>query len=247
MVAARGVAWRMWFGMGGCHEHCCRPFAGGVALPLAYPPTRRGDVVDVKFGSSIADPYRWLENNVRSDSEVADWVFAQNAVTQRYLSSLPMRDWFSERIRQLMDFERFGIPRKAGHHYFYTRNSGLQNQAQLYVRDGLNGTPRLLLDPNTWAKDGATALDEWVPSQSGRYLLYSIQDGGSIGAVCACLMSIRASCSTILCIGSRSRNWHGWATRALYSRFPEPPKGKDFEALNYNHVYYHRGNASGPR
>ena len=69
-----------------------------------------------------------------------------------------------------MDYERFGLPQKAGRFYFYTRNSGLQNQSQLFVRAGLNGTPRLLIDPNLWAKDGATALNGWEPSKSGKLL-----------------------------------------------------------------------------
>jgi prolyl oligopeptidase len=151
------------------------------AQPAAptYPQTRQGDVVEQKFGETIHDPYRWLENNVRSDKEVADWVERENAVTQTYLAQLPARDWFASNIRELTDFERFGLPHKAGHRYFYLRNAGLQNQAQLFVRDGLHGEPRLLLDPNTWAKDGATALDQWVPSPDGRHLAYSIQDGGS--------------------------------------------------------------------
>ena len=82
-------------------------------------------------------------------------------------------------MTQIYDYERFGMPERAGNRYFYTRNDGLQNQAVLYVREGLNGAPRMLIDPNTWSQDGATALAEWDPSEDGRHLLYSVQDGGT--------------------------------------------------------------------
>src|SRR5438045_1601982 len=129
---------------------------------LSYPVTRREDLVDDLFGLRIADSYRWLENDVRNDSEVAAWVAAQNEVTDAYLATLPGRDWFRARIQQIFDFERFGLPMKKGGRYFYTRNSGLQNQAVLYVRDSLEGEGRVLIDPNSWSSDGATAFAEWL-------------------------------------------------------------------------------------
>ena len=79
----------------------------------------------------------------------------------------------------LYDYERFGVPEKKGAHYFYTHNSGLQNQSVLFVRDGAKGEPRQLIDPNGWSKDGATALAEWTPSEDGKLLAYAIQDGGT--------------------------------------------------------------------
>ena len=89
-----------------------------------YPETRKLDLVEEIFGEKVADPYRWLENDVRTDKDVADWVMRQNALSQAYLAQLPQRDWFAQRIRSLMDYERFGLPRKAGSFYFYMRNSG---------------------------------------------------------------------------------------------------------------------------
>jgi prolyl oligopeptidase len=207
-----------------------------------YPATRRGDVVEVKFGESIADPYRWLENNVRSDKEVADWVARENGVTQAYLAQLPGREWFAGEIRQLTDYERFGLPKKEGGRYFYLRNAGLQNQAQLFVRDGLHGTARLLLDPNAWAKDGATALDQWVPSHDGHYLAYSIQDGGSDWRTIRILdvNTGQLLADELHWVKESDIAWVG-KEGFLYSRFPEPPKGADFTALNYNHtLYFHR-------
>ncbi|MEP6868187.1 MAG: S9 family peptidase, partial [Novosphingobium sp.] len=208
----------------------------------AYPETRKGDVAEVQFGEKIADPYRWLENDVRSDKDVADWVKRQSAVTETYLASLPSHAWFARRIRELMDYERFGLPQKAGTRYFYTRNSGLQNQAQLLVRKGLDGKPVLLLDPNTWAKDGATALDAWVPSHDGRTLAYSVQDGGSDWRTIR-VLDVRTGKPLADEIKWAKFTEIAWVGNSgfLYSRFPEPEAGAAFQSLNtHQTVYFHR-------
>lgn len=207
-----------------------------------YPETRRLDLVEEKFGEAIADPYRWLERDVRTDPEVADWVARENAVTRAYLDDLSMRDWFAERIRSLFDYERFGIPAKAGDRYFYTRNAGLLNQSQLFVREGLEGAPRLLLDPNTWAGDGATALDAWEPSGEGRFLLYSVQDGGSDWRILKVLDVATGETldDEVRWVKFSGLEWIG-DTGFLYSRFPEPAEGTAFQGLNFDHaVYFHR-------
>jgi prolyl oligopeptidase len=208
----------------------------------SYPHTRRDDVVETQFGEPIADPYRWLENDVRSDPEVARWVADENAVTEQALAVLPQREWFRTRIRDLLDQPRFGIPIKAGRRYFYTRNTGLQNQAQLFVREGLRGTPRLLIDPNTWASDGATALDAWHPSRSGAHLAYTIQDGGTDWRT---IRVLDVASGAVLADELHWAKFTGLAWVAddgfLYSRFPEPEKGQDFQARNYNQgVWFHR-------
>ena len=145
------------------------PAASGAAQPgFAYPDAKRVDVVDNRFGVQVADPYRWLEDDVRNDPAVEAWVTAENQVTDRFLKTLPLRGWFKDRMTQLYDYERFGAPVKRDGRYFYTRNSGLQNQAVLFVRDGLRGKGRQLIDPNGWSADGATALAEWTPSEDGQ-------------------------------------------------------------------------------
>nr|WP_305958283.1 prolyl oligopeptidase family serine peptidase [Aurantiacibacter sp. 219JJ12-13]MDP5261632.1 prolyl oligopeptidase family serine peptidase [Aurantiacibacter sp. 219JJ12-13] len=206
-----------------------------------YPETRQGDVVETFFGEEIADPYRWLEEDVRNSEEVAAWVARQNAVTDTYLDALPARDWFANRIGELYDFERFSVPVERGGRYFYTGNSGLQNQSPLYVRDSLEAEPRLLIDPNEWAEDGATALSGWVPSPDGSKLLYSMQDGGTDWRILR-VMDV----ATGEQIGGEIR-WAKFTGLAwvgndgfLYSRFPEPEEGEDFQALNMDQaVYYH--------
>ena len=211
-------------------------------MKLTYPQTRRLDLVEQQFGEKVADPYRWLENDVRSDPEVASWVASENAVTNSYLAALPQRSWFGQRIRALMDYERFGLPQKAGKYYFYTRNSGLQNQAQLFVRKGLDGTPRLLLDPNGWAKDGATALDAWEPSKSGKFLAYAVQDGGTDWRTIHVLDSStgKVLSDEIKWAKFTGISWIGDAGFA-YSRFPAPVEGQAFQQLNKNQeVRFHR-------
>src|SRR5688500_5331257 len=144
------------------------PVETAVAAPaITYPQTRRMDLVEPQFGVPVADPYRWLENDVRTDPEVRAWVEAHNAVTNAFLATLPARAPFKARMTELYDYERFGIPDKQGSRYFYTRNDGLQNQSVLYVRESLDGEGRILIDPNLWSADGATALAEWEPSEDG--------------------------------------------------------------------------------
>jgi prolyl oligopeptidase len=216
--------------------------AATASAPITYPKTERGNTVETLFGEQVADPYRWLEADVRTDPKVAAWVAAQNEVTHAYLAELPGRTWFKERITQLMNYERFGLPQKYGNRYFYTRNTGLQNQSPLYVQDGLKGERRLLLDPNAWAKDAATALSGWRPSPDGSKLIYMVQDGGTDWMI---IRALDVATGQQLTDEIRWAKFTGlaWVGNEgfLYSRFPEPEKGQDFQALNYNQaVYYHK-------
>ena len=233
---------RIWTASAAIAAVFASPLIAQDSARLTYPQTERGSVVETRFGDEVADPYRWLENDVRNDPKVASWVAAQNAVTVGYLARLPQRGWFAQRIRALMDYERFGLPYKAGRSYFYMRNSGLQNQAQLFVRQGLGGTPRLLIDPNAWAKDGATALDGWVPSNNGKLLAYSVQDGGSDWRE---IKVLDVKTGQVLADTVKWAKFSGisWIDNSgfLYSRFPEPKPGQEFQALSTNQaVYFHR-------
>jgi prolyl oligopeptidase len=217
--------------------------AQAAAPALTYPQTMREDVVDTQFGVAVEDPYRWLENDVREDARVREWVTAQNQVANAYLAALPGRAAFKQRMTELYDFERYGIPRKAGSRYFYTRNDGLQNQSVLYVRDSLSGQPRLLIDPNTWSQDGATALAEWVPSEDGRHILYSIQEGGSDWRTLRVLdvQSGQVLSDEVQWVKFSALDWAKDGSGFFYSRFPEPQQGQQFQSLNENQeVYFHR-------
>lgn len=213
-----------------------------AAARLTYPETKIVDVVDEQFGVKVADPYRWLEDDVRVNPAVADWVKSQNAVTDAYLDTLPGKQVLAARMNTLFDYERFGLPEKAGGFYYFTKNDGLQNQSVLYVRKGLNGADKVLIDPNTWAKDGATALDSWVPSKNGKLLAYAIQDGGSDWRTIKVIDSVTGK------VLPDEINWAkftniSWVGNEgfLYSRFAEPKEGAAFQQLNYNQtIYYHK-------
>ena len=208
----------------------------------AYPVTRRDSVVETAFGERIADPYRWLENDVRRDPEVADWVKRQAAVTRTYLDRLPARAAFASSIRRVLDYERFGIPKKAGGRYFFTRNSGLQNQPVLFWRAGLGAASTLLLDPNVWSPDGTAALDQWQPSRSGATLAFTVQDDGSDWR------SVRfVDVATGQTLPDELR-WVKYSELAwvgdeglLYSRFPASGDNPEYLSINLGHaVWFHR-------
>jgi prolyl oligopeptidase len=209
-----------------------------------YPQTRRVDVVEEQFGVKVADPYRWLENDVRNDKEVADWVAAQNKVTDAYLATLPGRQLFADRIKALFNYERFGAPVKKGGRYFYAHNAGLQNQAVLWVRDTLEGEGRVLIDPNGWSKDGATALAEWLPSEDGKLLAYSIQDGGTDWRTIKVIDTATGKETGDEISWAKYTMGLSWAKDGsgfFYSRYPEPPAEAKFQALNENHkIYFHK-------
>ncbi len=217
--------------------------APAPAAKIAYPATERGHVVDPQFGVDVADPYRWLEDDVRVNPKVAGWVAEQNKLTDAYLATLPGRDAFKARMTELYNYERFGLPRKAGTRYFYTRNDGLQAQSVLYVRDGLKGEGRELIDPNAWAKDGATALAEWEPSEDGNYLLYAVQDGGTDWRIVRVkdVATGKDTGDEIRWVKFSGLSWAKDGSGFYYSRFPEPTEGQTFQSLNENHaVYFHK-------
>lgn len=214
-----------------------------TAAPLAYPTAPRGDVVDVNHGISVPDPYRWLEGDVRTTPAVRAWVDQENAVTQSYLATLPKRDQIKARLTQFWDFEKFQVPIQAGGRVFYRRNAGLQNQYTLMVQDGLTGSARVLIDPNPWSKDGATALAEWQPSKDGRYVAYTVQDGGTDWRT---IKVIEAATGRILpetldWAKFTSIAWDGKGEGFFYARYPATPGGKDYTSAVFDHmIYYHR-------
>ena len=209
---------------------------------ITYPQTKRVDLVEKPFGQTVSDPYRWLENDVRSDKEVASWVESQNKVTNAYLDKLPGRDIFKDRLKQLYNYEKFTIPVKKGGRYFYFRNSGLQSQRVLYVRDSVDGAGRVLIDPNSWTKDGATALAEWSVSYDGTRLAYAVQDGGSDWRTIRVL-----DVNTGKVLGDEVKwarlttiEWAKDGSGFFYARFPEPQQGAASQAGVENHaVYFH--------
>jgi prolyl oligopeptidase len=148
-----------------------------LAAAIEYPDTRKTDVVDELHGTPVADPYRWLEDD--NSEETKAWVAAQNRVTEDFLSTIPQRAEIRKRLADLWNFERTAAPQEFGGKWFFTHNTGLQNQSVLKVSDTLDGEGRLLLDPNALSEDGTVALANFRPSEDGKLLGYSISRGGS--------------------------------------------------------------------
>lgn len=210
--------------------------AAAVAAPIVYPNTIIGTESEARHGINVSDPYRWLEADVRADAQVADWVAAQNQVTDSYLKTLPGRNVIAARLTKLWNYERFGVPEVKGGRSFFMRNSGLQNQAVLMVDD------RVLIDPNPWAADGATALAEWAPSRDGRYLVYAIQDGGSDWRTLK-VRDVNTGADladTVEWVKFSGLSWDKAGRGFYYSRFAAPEKSAAFQAENLNQqVWYH--------
>src|SRR5689334_20596493 len=153
----------------------CQP-ADTPKTRVSYPATQKSDVVDDYGGLKVADPYRWME--ALDSKEVADWVKAQNAVTEPYLASLPLRRHFHDRLTQLWDYARVGVPQIEQGRLFYARNSGLQRQAPVFMRTSVDATPTLVIDPNAISEDGSLSLSQWKVSPDARLLAYTLSEGG---------------------------------------------------------------------
>ena len=138
---------------------CSRNDPGDGSETINYPETATVDHIDNYHGTDIADPFRWLEDDVRESEAVKSWVDAQNEVTFAYLETIPERALIAKRMRELWDYERFTLPRKAGNRYFYKHNDGLQNQGVLYTQTSLDGDAELLIDPNTWSINSSPATE----------------------------------------------------------------------------------------
>jgi prolyl oligopeptidase len=210
------------------------------AQRIVYPETRTVDQVDTQFGVAVVDPYRWLEQDVRTAPDVAQWVEAQNTVTRSYLDALPERAPIEARLRELWTYDRYAIPRIRGSRVFYEMQRGDQNQAALYVQEGMEGQARLLLDPNTWSQDGATNIAAYEPSPDGAHVVYAIQDSGSDWRILRVLdVTTGAQLQDeVRWVKFSSLEWAPDGRSFFYARYPEPPAGQMFTALNFNHAIY---------
>ncbi len=148
-----------------------------ILAAMKYPVAKKVAVTDDYFGTKVADPYRWLEND--TSAETAEWVKAENEVTQDYLKRIPFRQDVRKRITELADYEKMDAPFKVNGKYYYLDNNGLQNQSVLYVKDALDAQPHVVLDPNKLSADGTVALQQLNFSHDGRYLAYVITRNGS--------------------------------------------------------------------
>jgi prolyl oligopeptidase len=211
--------------------------------PLRYPETRRTDQVDVYHGTRVADPYRWLEDDVRHSPEVAAWVAAQNKVTSAYLSAIPQREAIRKRLTELWNYPKYSAPHKEGGRYFFSKNDGLQNQYVLYTMESLDGTPRVLIDPNKWSKDGTVALAGLSFSDDGKYLAYGVAEAGSDWTHWKAMEVAGGKVfdDEIKWVKFSVASWTRDDKGFYYSRFPEPKPGEKFQGLPLNQkLYYHK-------
>jgi prolyl oligopeptidase len=206
---------------------------------LTYPAAHKTDSINTYFGVKVADPYRWLENDRSPETEA--WVKEENKVTGEYLSKIPFRDKIRSRLTKIWSFEKNGAPFRKGNYYFSYHNSGTQNQAVLQIRNGINGTPEVLLDPNTLSEDGTVALSTIGISGDGQYLAYATSKAGSDWESIHVMeiKSRKVLRDQLLWVKFSAIAWQ--KDGFYYSRFDEPAKGKEFSAKNLNHkIYYHK-------
>jgi prolyl oligopeptidase len=219
------------------------PHASAAQHPaqVRYPATRTVDSATTHHGAAIPDPYRWLEWIDRPD--VAAWVKDQNAVTMPYLASLPGRDALRQRIADLYDYARTGVPFWEGGRWFYTKNSGLQRQDVWYSRPTLDGAEQVALDPNRLSPDGSVSLSTFVPSPNGRHAAFGLSEGGADWTTFYVLdlATGESTADTVRWARFTGASWTKDGKGFFYSRYPEPPPGKELQAKLENHtLYYHR-------
>jgi prolyl oligopeptidase len=213
--------------------------------PFAYPSSPAGDQVDDYHGTPVADPYRWLEDP--DSPQTKAWVEAQNRLTFDFLATIPARDRLQQRLTQLWDYEKYGIPVRYGkgtqQRYIYSKNDGLQNQSVLYTLKTLDDEPRVLLDPNQLSKDGTVALSSYAISDDAQWMAYGLSSAGSDWQE----WRVRNVATGedlpdhLRWVKFSGAAWTQDGQGFYYSRYDEPNDKTKLEAVNYyQKLYYHR-------
>ena len=212
---------------------------GNSEAQLPYPATRKTDTIDTYFGHTVADPYRWLEDD--KSAETRAWVTAENAVTQNYLQQIPYRAKFQSAIEKVFNYPKFSAPFRKGDWFYFYKNDGLQNQSVLYRQKGLTGEPEIVIDPNKLSPDGTTRLQLFTLSKDGKYAVVGLSKGGSDWETYYVRDNTTGQnlADEIKWVKISGAAWKG--NGFYYSRYPEPAGGaSDLSAKNENHqVYYH--------
>ena len=215
---------------------CAQP-----AMPLSYPATRQTSQVDVYHGVTVADPYRWLEDD--NSAETKAWVEAQNRLTFSFLDKIPQRDAIQRRLTQLWNYERYGVPSQRGGRYFFTKNDGLQNQSVLYTMTSLTAEPTLLLDPNKLSADGTVALAGLAISDDGNLMAYGLSTAGSDWQEWK-FRDVRTGQDLddhLQWVKFSQPSWSKDGQGLYYSRFDAPSAADQLTSVNkFQKLYYHR-------
>jgi len=223
------------------------PLVAALAPVLAlaavnYPASKTVEHIDDYSGTKVADSYRWMEELDSADTKA--WVAAQNALTDSVVDKFPERARIKQRLTELWNYPRTGLPFKEANWYFYTKNDGLQNQSPLYVTAGLNGPERLLLDPNTLSSDGTVAVALTAPSPDGKWLGYGLATGGSDWRELRLrdVATGQDATDSVKWAKFTGMSWTHDAKGFFYSRYPEPAgaDSKVFSKLENRKLHYHR-------
>ena len=205
--------------------------------PVTYPETKKCDTVDHYFGVAVPDPYRWLEDDY--SEETANWVKAQNEVTNKFLAQIPYREKMKQHLKELLNYPKEGAPWKKGDRYFFYRNDGLQNQSVLYYKNSLDGKAVELLDPNKLSDDGTVALSTLGISDDGKYLGYAISRNGSDWQEIYVkdIETGKVLDDHLMWVKFSGIAWKG--DGFFYSRYPKPKN--ELSGVNENgKLYYHK-------
>ena len=206
---------------------------------MNYPLSKKVNTVDTYFGTPVADPYRWLEDDMAEDTKA--WVSEQNRVTQNYLSNIPYRDKIQERLEKLWNYEKYSAPFREGDYIYFFKNDGLQNQAVLYrQKDGAE--PEVFLDPNTFSKDGTTSLAGIEFTKDGSLAAYQLSEGGSDWRK---VIIIKTADKTLAGDTLQNVKFSGLAWKGnegfYYSSYDKPKAGSELSGLTQHHkLYYHK-------
>lgn len=206
---------------------------------ITYPITEKDQTVDNYFGVEVPDPYRWLEND--TSQATAEWVKAQNQVTNSYLEELPFKKELLKRLTKLSNYEKIGTPFKKNGKFYFFKNNGLQNQSVLYQLETLDAEPKVILDPNELSEDGTVALSGISFSKDGKYMAYTISRSGSDWREIYVLdlKTNKTLPDHVKWAKFSGATWH--KDGFYYSAYDAPQKGKEYSHVNENHkIYYHK-------
>lgn len=215
-------------------------FVQKIIAQLSYPETRKAKQTDTYFGTTVNDPFRWLEDD--KSEETKAWVTEQNKVTFGYLDKIPYRKDFQAAIEKVFNYPKYSAPFRNGDWYYFYKNNGLQNQSVLYRQRGLEGTAEEVIDPNKLSKEGTTRMTVFNLSKDGAYAIVGLSEGGSDWQTfyvrdMATGKNLDDKIEWVKVSGSA---WeaHGF----YYSRYPAPVQGASaLSVKNENHqVWYHK-------
>jgi len=219
------------------------PAASGQEATIAYPATRREECVDAYHGVEVADPYRWLEADVRQSAETAAWVAAQNGAARGFLDAIEKRTAIRARLAELWDYERFSTPRRIPGGYLVLRNAGLQNQPVLYFAENYRDRGRVLIDPNAWSADGSAALGGMEASDDGSLVAFTRKDAGSDWSTIRVVRTSDGSELEDRLEWSRHGNivFNAAGDGFYYTRYPAREADEKHQAPSLNPaIYFHR-------